>query len=158
MTGMTAVEIRRMVPEDLDAAVDVWVRSRWDAQPWLEERMGYTDEDNLRFFREILAVRSEIWLAVEDGAVVGLLALGAGEVEQLYVDPRRQRQGVGTALLNQAKQLRPGGITLYTHQRNERARAFYERRGFRAVAFGTSPAPESEPDVKYAWPVSPPAS
>jgi len=158
MTGMTTFKIRRMVPEDLDAAVDVWVRSRWDAQPWLEERMGYTDEDNLGFFREILAVRSEIWLAVEDGAVVGLLALGAGEVEQLYVDPRRQRQGVGTALLNQAKQLRPGGITLYTHQRNERARAFYERRGFRAVAFGTSPAPESEPDVRYAWPVSPPAS
>ena len=109
MTGMTTVEIRRMVPEDLDAAVDVWVRSRWDAQPWLEERMGYTDEDNLRFFREILVVRSEIWLAVEDGAVVGVLALGAGEVEQLYVDPRRQRQGVGTALLDRAKQLMLAG-------------------------------------------------
>ena len=37
----------------------------------------------------------------------------------------------------------------------ERARAFYERRGFRAVAFGRSPAPENEPDVKYAWPVTP---
>jgi hypothetical protein len=33
----------------------------------------------------------------------------------------------------------------------ERARSFYERRGFRAVQFGVSPPPESEPDVRYAW-------
>ena len=156
MTGMTMVEIRRMSPEDLDATVEVWVRSRWDAQPWLEERMGYTDEDNLRFFRTTVAERNEIWVAVEQGAVVGVLALGPSELDLLYVDPPRQGRGIGTALLDRAKQLRPGGITLYTHQRNERARAFYERRGFRAVAFGTSPAPESEPDVKYAWPVTPP--
>ena len=157
MLGMTRVEIRRMSPEDLHATVEVWVRSRWDAQPWLEERMGYTDEDNLRFFRTTVAERNEIWVAVEQGAVVGVLALGLSEVDLLYVDPPIQGRGIGTALLDRAKQLRPGGFTLYTHQRNERARAFYERRGFRAVAFGTSPAPESEPDVKYAWPVTPTA-
>jgi ribosomal protein S18 acetylase RimI-like enzyme len=58
---------------------------------------------------------------------------------------------VGTALLDKAKELTPAGLTLFTHQRNARARTFYERRGFRAVAFGVSPPPESEPDVKYAW-------
>ena len=67
------------------------------------------------------------------------------------MDPRCQRRGVGTALLERAKELAPEGLTLFTHQRNERARAFYERRGFRAVQFGVSPPPESEPDVKYAW-------
>jgi ribosomal protein S18 acetylase RimI-like enzyme len=148
---MSPVEIRRMSPEDLHATVAVWVRSRWDAQPWLEERMGHTDEDNLRYFRRTVVERDEVWVAVEDGVVVGLLALGPAEVDLLYVDPPRQGQGIGTTLLDRAKELRPGGFTLYTHQRNERARAFYERRGFRAVAFGTSPAPESEPDVKYAW-------
>ena len=28
---------------------------------------------------------------------------------------------------------------------------FYERRGFRAAAYGLSPEPENEPDVKYVW-------
>jgi hypothetical protein len=31
------------------------------------------------------------------------------------------------------------------------ARAFYEWHGFSVVAFGVSPAPESERDVEYRW-------
>ena len=67
------------------------------------------------------------------------------------MEPRCQGRGIGTALLDRAKKLAPDGLTLFTHQRNERARAFYERLGFRAVQFGVSPPPESEPDVKYTW-------
>ena len=73
------------------------------------------------------------------------------KVDQLHVEPGSQGRGIGTALLDRAKQLAPEGLTWFTHQRNERARAFYERRGFRAVEFGVSPPPESEPDVRYAW-------
>jgi hypothetical protein len=40
---------------------------------------------------------------------------------------------------------------LYTLQINTNARAFYERNGFRALKFGLSPPPESEPDVEYHW-------
>jgi GNAT superfamily N-acetyltransferase len=69
----------------------------------------------------------------------------------IYVDPLRQKHGLGTVLLNKAKTMSPTGLTLFTHQRNERARAFYERRGLRAVELGVSPPPESEPDVKYEW-------
>jgi ribosomal protein S18 acetylase RimI-like enzyme len=149
---MTKVGIRRARPEDLDAAVGVWERARWDAQqPWLEERMKYSHEGNLRHFRDVVMHENEVWLAVEDDAVVGLLALGEHKVDQLHVEPRCQGRGVGTALLDRAKQLSPEGLTLFTHQRNDRARAFYERRGFRAVQFGVSPPPESEPGVKYAW-------
>jgi ribosomal protein S18 acetylase RimI-like enzyme len=40
-------------------------------------------------------------------------------------------------------------MRLFTFQRNKAARSFYEKFGFRPVAFGISPAPESEPDVEY---------
>ena len=63
-----------------------------------------------------------------------------------------QGAGAGSALIAHAKRLHPSGVWLFTHQRNTRARAFYEARGFRAVAFGVSPPPESEPDVRYEWP------
>ena len=143
--------IRRMRPEDLDETVAVWERARWESLPWLEERMGYSHRDNLGFFRDRVIVENEVWLAVEGDAIVGLLAVQPGLLDRLYVEPGLQRQGIGTALLDKARGLLPGGFELYAHQRNGRARAFYESRGLRAVTFGTSPAPESEPDVKYAW-------
>lgn len=149
---MPKARIRRACPEDLEAAVGVWERARWDAQqPRLAERMKYSHEDNVRHFRDVVMRENEVWLAIEDDEIVGLLALGDQKIDQLHVDPGFQGRGVGTALLGRAKELSPRGLTLFTHQGNERARAFYERRGFRAVEFGTSPPPESEPDVKYAW-------
>lgn len=117
--------------------------------------MAWGHDANLVHFRDVVALEHEVWLAVRAGEILGLLALGDGAIDQLYVDPPHQGQGVGTALLDFAKHRCPAGLSLFTHQRNERARAFYERRGFDAVAFGTSPPPESEPDVKYAWALEP---
>ena len=113
--------------------------------------MGYTPADDLRRFRDHLMANFELWVAADGGLPVGMLALGKGVVEQLYVDPTRQRRGVGSALMAHAKRLSPEGLRLFTHQRNERARRFYESRGFVATAFGVSPPPESEPDVEYRW-------
>ena len=62
-----------------------------------------------------------------------------------------QRQGVGTALLRQARACSPAELRLFTFQRNDKARAFYEKHGFTVVALGVSPAPELEPDVEYRW-------
>jgi ribosomal protein S18 acetylase RimI-like enzyme len=83
--------------------------------------------------------------------LLGLLALADGEIDQLHVAPEFQDQGVGSALLAKARDLSPERLGLFTHQRNERARRFYEKRGFVAVRFGMSPAPENEPDIRYEW-------
>lgn len=148
---MDGLEIRRMRDNELDETVAVWVRARWDAMPELEGRMGYDDAQNGAFFRDVVVREEQVWVAVAGGRVQGLLTLRGAEIERLYVDPPAQRRGVGSALLARARELSPGRLSLYTHRRNERARRFYERHGFAAVAFGTSPAPESEPDVRYEW-------
>ena len=73
-------------------------------------------------------------------------------VQQLYILPGYQGIGIGSALLALAKVRRPGGLRLYAFQRNARARAFYERRAFVAIAFGDgSGNEEGEPDVLYEW-------
>jgi ribosomal protein S18 acetylase RimI-like enzyme len=82
---------------------------------------------------------------------MGMLALCESWIRQLTVFPSFQRQGVGTALLQKAREYSPVQLRLFTFQRNNAARAFYERNGFSVVAFGVSPAPESEPDVEYRW-------
>jgi ribosomal protein S18 acetylase RimI-like enzyme len=59
---------------------------------------------------------------------------GTGEIESLYVDPKRLRRGLGGALLRVAlEDLRRAGcdaVTLWVFVANAGARAFYERFGF----------------------------
>lgn len=148
---MSIRAVRPMQPHETVAVVPLWRRSRIAAQPWLEERMGHTPEDDLEFFCGHVVHENEIWVAAEESRVVGFLAIKGAHINYLYVDPPAQDRGIGTLLIDKARALSPNGLTLFTHQRNAKARAFYERRGFRAVAFGISPAPESEPDVKYEW-------
>lgn len=72
-------------------------------------------------------------------------------IAQFFVRLEKQRQGIGMALLSKAKELSPILLRLYTFQKNQPARTFYERHGFRTVNFDTSPPPENEPDVEYFW-------
>jgi len=134
---------------ELEAVVRTWRDSRDEAQPFLEARMSHSREDDLRFFRDVIARENEVWVAVANGEIAGLMALRDGFIAQLYVGPTAQRRGVGAALLALAAERSPNGLALFTHQRNLRARRFYEKHGFRPVRFGVSPAPECEPDVRY---------
>jgi GNAT superfamily N-acetyltransferase len=141
-----------MQPEELIDTARLWCRSKDEAYlPWLAIEATYSFEDNLGYFRDTVCANHRVWLAEREGAVVGLMAQADEFIDQLFVDPQQQRSGVGTALLAWARRESRDGLALYTFQRNTPARQFYEKHGFRAVAFGVSPAPESEPDVRYEW-------
>ncbi|MGI0491414.1 GNAT family N-acetyltransferase [Alkalinema pantanalense CENA528] len=84
--------------------------------------------------------------------IVGFVAvvLETQFVDQLFVDSRYHDRGIGSALLNQAKQLCPQGLTLDTLQINLKARKFYERHGFKPGQFSVN-AFNGQPNVKYHW-------
>ena len=147
-----AIEIRPATVEDATRIADVWLsswRATFDFEP------AYPDEDVRRWVREELLVEAEDWVATDpsDGdSVIALLGLSDTMVEQLYVRPDRIGRGVGRALLELAKRRRPDGLDLYCFAANYRARRFYERNGFEAVAFGDgSGNEERQPDVLYRW-------
>ena len=73
------------------------------------------------------------------------------DLDHLYASPRWQGQGFGSALLDKAKALSPDRLLLWTFQRNECARVFYEARGFRSIKQTTGENEEREPDVQYEW-------
>lgn len=140
-----------MTDADLDAVIAVWHASKQAAYWYLPTEQGLTLADNDRVFRTYILPGVAIWVAEMDGAITGFLAMKGSYVDRLYVRPHAQGRGVGSALMLKAMELSPAGLQLHTHQQNEQARGFYERRGFRAVRFGISPPPESAPDVEYHW-------
>jgi GNAT superfamily N-acetyltransferase len=146
-----SLRVRPYVPEDLEETVALWHETKHAAFPWSKAQQRWTLEDDRARFRDVVAVEHEIWIAEAAGRIVGFLAIRDDFVDQLFVCTGAQRRGVGTALLRKAVELSPGGLRLFTFQRNAPARSFYEKHGFRAVKFGVSPPPENEPDVEYRW-------
>ena len=78
-------------------------------------------------------------------------------LEKLYVEPAEQNRGIGSALLDKAKELRPDELYLWVFQKNP-ARRLYERHGFELVKL-TDGADnmEREPDALYRWAPEPPS-
>lgn len=147
------MEVRLLRDEDLEDVIAVWHEARKETHSAIQVRgeRDLTLEDSRRIFRDTIVSRNEIWVAEQAGKVLGFLAIRGSYIDRMYVRPRNQGSGFGSALLRKAQELSPTGLKLHTHRANRRARVFYEKRGFRAVKFGTSPPPESEPDVEYVW-------
>jgi GNAT superfamily N-acetyltransferase len=112
-----------------------------------------TLEEYRRFVSAILLPNQEVWVSEdEEGRVAGWFSLTTGSLEHIYVDPERQNRGLGSELLAEVMQRMPGGFSLWTFQKNEGARRFYERHGLRAVEFTDGRDNiEREPDVRYEW-------
>ena len=124
------------------------------AMPWLPEL--HTPDDDRRFLEESVLPEKEVWVVERHGDIAGFTALGTRGgmefMEHLYVAPDHQRHGVGSALIERAKERRPSGFRLWVFQRNENARRFYERHGLRLVELTDGAGnEEQEPDALYEW-------
>ncbi len=113
----------------------------------------HTPEEDRAWIANVVLPRQEVWVAETAGCLAGVASMDENDMlTQLYILPGYQGLGIGSALLDTAKAARPAGFRLYAFQRNARARGFYERRGFVAVAYGDgSGNDEGEPDVLYEW-------
>jgi ribosomal protein S18 acetylase RimI-like enzyme len=142
--------IRVAEARDADEIAEVHTIAMREAMPYLPHL--HTDAETRSWVAEVVLPRQEVWVAEAGGRVVGVAALEGEMLQQLYILPGYQGRGIGSDLLALAKSRRPDGLRLYAFQRNTRARAFYERRGFVAIAFGDgSGNEEGEPDVLYEW-------
>ncbi|MEO8570232.1 MAG: GNAT family N-acetyltransferase [Chloroflexota bacterium] len=144
------IVIRRADGGDGAAIGEVWLaswRATFDFPP------AHPDDDVRTWLATEMLETRETWVAADpDGRVVALMALSPSMIDQLYVAPDRLGSGIGSRLVELAKLRRPAGLDLHCFAVNGRARAFYEGRGFRAVATGDgSHNEEGQPDIRYAW-------
>jgi GNAT superfamily N-acetyltransferase len=145
------IRLRQYKPDDLEQTVHIWHASKRVAFPYVEIQQRYTLAEDMAYFRDVVVRECIVWLAEVDGRIAGLLAIRGDYIDQLFVAVEQQRQGIGSVLLQKAREHSPYSLRLHTFQKNARARAFYEKHSFQAIRFGRSPAPENEPDVEYQW-------
>jgi GNAT superfamily N-acetyltransferase len=146
------MDLRRASLQDAALAAQTYLASRKGAGDLIPPSLH--DDENLHWWmREVFLPNAEVWFAVEDGRVLGLLGLQHEDwLEQLYVVPEAQGLGVGSALVDLAKQLRPRGLQLWAYESNTAAHRFYEGRGFVAVEFTDGATNEEHaPDRRYVW-------
>lgn len=148
-TGVPPVGLRRAGPGDAAEIAEVFLAAFRATYAF---PLAHTDEQVRTWMRDEVVPANETWVATAGAEIVGLMVLGDGFIDQLYLGPDHWRQGIGSRLVALAMERRPAGLDLYTFQENAGARAFYERHGFRAVWFGDGSAnDEGQPDVRYAW-------
>jgi putative acetyltransferase len=145
---MTIPGLQRLTLDDMDQVATVHRIAFDDRLPWLAGR--HTPAEDRWFFRERVFRNCIVW-GVLDPTLIGFIAFREGWIDQLYVRPQSQGQGIGQQLLQVAKAEWPS-LKLWTFQRNTAAGRFYERQGF--VALGRTDGSgneEQEPDVLYRW-------
>jgi chorismate mutase/ribosomal protein S18 acetylase RimI-like enzyme len=141
--------LRPATPDDLDEVHAVFVAaSAGPGQP-PETR---TPEAVRAWVDDLPSRGQEIWVATRDDTVLGFLSLRGSWVPLLFVHPERPGRGVGVALLDLAKALRPHGFGLRVHQSNSRARDFYRRQGLIELeSTDGSTNDDAAPDLQMAW-------
>jgi chorismate mutase/GNAT superfamily N-acetyltransferase len=145
--------LRPATPEDLPGVAEVHLAARADAVPAMPALVRSAEE--VRAFFSALDLASggrELWVAEGDGTVVGYAELKGAWLDDLYVTPRAQGDGVGSALLDLVKGLRPTGFCLWVFESNEAARRFYARHGLITLERTDGSANEEKaPDIRMAW-------
>lgn len=157
----TAIRVVPFVPELALPTVRMWRRAFESAMQLPSSGGPDADYQGQLDFLRSQFVDHELThvLHPRSPRVLGFMAQLGDEVVHLYLDASVQRQGVGSALLRQARQRSPLGLQLYTFAQNTGARAFYAAHGFSETAFGQAEAtdnpwataPDQLQDVLLRW-------
>lgn len=149
------LRIRPAVATDLAAIAELFLATRADAVPAMPPLARPAEEVRAFVLSWDLddAEAREVWLAEDDLGTAGFAVLKSDWLDSLYVGPDRQGSGIGSALLELVKSLRPAGFGLWVFASNAAARAFYHRHGLIELELTDGSAnQEGAPDVHMAWP------
>ena len=119
--------IRIATADDIGSMMQVWLHASIAAYPRLDEAHWHRIYDDTRM--AFLAAAHTL-VYTEDGIINGFICLTQdGHILALCVLPKAQRKGIGTNLINHAKQMMPC-LSISVYRRNDTAVKFLQGRGF----------------------------
>jgi GNAT superfamily N-acetyltransferase len=141
--------IRQADAADADAVATVHLTSRAAAAM----PPGVHTDDEVRGWLSGRIGADRVWVAEDEGRVVGYARFTGTWLDDLYVLPAYAGKGVGSALLDVVKAQLPDGFCLWVFEINEPARRFYARHGLVELERTDGSANEERrPDIRMAWP------
>ena len=141
--------LRPYQASDEDAAIALWQTTWQQAYPKIDfvARVPWWRER----WRSELVPQADIIVAEEGQMQIGFVTIDRqGYLDQLVVSPDHWGSPLATALVDEAKRLSPGGVTLKVNADNTRAIRFYERNGFAHDGEDVNPA-SKRLILKMAW-------
>jgi GNAT superfamily N-acetyltransferase len=130
-----------------DELIGMW-RASFEAAVGVLE--PHSVEQQRSYFLGSVVPKNRVLVALDQGCVVGFIAASEGRIDQLYVHLDYQGIGIGTRLIQWAKENSLGHLSVFTFERNLRAQRFYESRGFKVAARGFEESWQL-PDIRYEW-------
>jgi putative acetyltransferase len=134
---------------DEDAAIALWLTAWQQAYPQIDftARLPWWRER----WRGELVPNAAIIVAEQQDRLQGFVTIDQqGYLDQLVVAPDHWGSELATTLVNEAKRLSPGSITLLVNTDNARAIRFYERNGFVHQGEDVNPI-SGRPVKKMEW-------
>lgn len=152
-----SVMLRDAVSTDAVSIASIYLLSRrtfFDYAP-----LAHSDPDVRQWIADTLIPGGGVRVALVGTTVTGFIATSYEDkhkcswIDQLYLHPDFTGRGIGTLLIEWAKQSLHPPIRLYTFQQNSASRRFYERHGFRLVNLSDGTDNEERcPDALYEYP------
>ena len=114
------MNIEHYQSKDEEAVLNIWLKASEQAHAFAGVGFwcGLVED-----MRQVYLPKARTWICRDGDRVMGFACLvGEGELAALFVDPERQCEGIGTALL-----------TVGVYEENPRAWQFYKRSGFEEI-------------------------
>ena len=142
------MEIRAAQRGEWLVCAEIYVRSGRAAFPWV-------DPDLFQIGNIIgwAGQGEELYLAFDQGRPIAMMSFWRPNsfIHNLFVDPRAQGRGAGSAFLEYAYEIADGPVTLKCDPSNRPAMRFYERRGMTEIERGVGPH-DDRPYVLFRQP------
>ena len=139
--------IRKFENLDLDAVMQIWLHGNLDAHAFISASFW---TEHFEMVRDMLP-QAELYVHENEAPrqIDGFIGLTGNHIEGIFVAKAARSKGVGKALLDHAKLLKPS-LTLNVYQKNERALAFYRREQFAVQSEGID-EDTNEAEIQMLW-------
>ena len=117
--------IRKFTQSDRDTVMNIWLTSNIQAHSFIPKEYWINHFEQVK---EILP-QSTVYVYEKNGSVQGFIGLTEHHIEGIFVEESMRGKGIGTQLLNHAKQL-CSSLTLQVYEKNQSALRFYFKEGF----------------------------
>ena len=124
--------IRRLNDNNIDAVMQIWKEENIKAHNFIPKEYW---EEKFNYVKSILP-SAEIYVYIDKNTIEGFIGINNNYIEGIFIKEINQNKGIGTALLEKVKQLKPK-LILNVYEKNKKAIKFYENNGFKIIKENT---------------------